>query len=70
MAKKYQLNGAEAKNAMLWFLWRERERHGRDIEAISRDITALLHDGAIMPEYPSLDTFVAVKGGNKGEDVS
>lgn len=58
----YELNGAGARQAMLWFLRRERLRHYQDIEAIERDIEGLLKMGITMPDHPSIGTFVTVPG--------
>lgn len=57
-----ELNGADAKSAMLWFLMRERKRHLDDIEAINRDVWALTEQGVILPNDPPLDTFIRVPG--------
>jgi hypothetical protein len=60
--KTYELNGAGAESAMLWFLMRERQRHFEDITVINVDILALIKKGVILPETPSLDTFITVPG--------
>jgi hypothetical protein len=60
--KTYELNGAGARQAMLWFLRRERLRHYQDIEVIERDIEGLLAMDVEMPEHPSIDTFITVPG--------
>jgi hypothetical protein len=56
------LNGANAKDAMLWFLLREANRHMKDIADILKDIDALIAQGAILPSSPDMDTFIKVKG--------
>jgi len=58
--KTYELNGASAQSAMLWFLRHERLRHYQDIETIERDIEGLLALKIKMPDHPPLDTFIAV----------
>jgi hypothetical protein len=61
---RYELNGAGALSAALWFLCRERERHFADIDRINRDIDALEFAGVQMPEAPELSAFFVVPGGN------
>lgn len=62
----YDLNGASAKEAMLFFLSRERERHLEDVRKIDLDIVALMREGVELPDFPPLDTFIVIKGGNDG----
>ena len=60
--KTYELNGASAQSAMLWFLRHEILRHWRDIETAQRDIKALLELKTEMPTFPEIDTFITVPG--------
>jgi hypothetical protein len=60
--KTYELNGASATSAMLWFLRHERLRHYQDIEAIERDIEGLLAMKVKLPDHPPLDTFITIPG--------
>jgi len=57
---KYELNGADARSAMLWFLKHERLRHYQDIQQAERDIEALESQGVKCPDSPPLDTFIDV----------
>ena len=60
--KTYELNGASAQSAMLWFLKHERMRHYQDIEAIERDIEGLLALKVQPPDLPPIDAFIKVPG--------
>lgn len=62
----YDLNGASAKEAMLWFIKHERLRHYQDIQQAEKDIDALESQGVKCPDFPPLDTFIVIKGGNDG----
>lgn len=60
--KTYELNGASAQSAMLWFLRHEILRHYQDIKDCERDISYLLALKTKMPNVPGIDTFIKVPG--------
>lgn len=58
----YDLNGADAMSAALWFLRREERRHEGDLLKIRRDIYELESRGVKLPKGPGLDTFFKIPG--------
>ena len=56
----YELNGADARSAMLWFLKHERLRHYQDIQQAEKDIEALESQGVKCPDNPPLDSSIDV----------
>lgn len=68
MPKTYDLNGANALSAALWFLTREEYRHEQDLKAIRRDISALQLRGVKMPKTPEFKTFFRIPGVDYDEE--